>query len=99
MDWWITNQEDLNQLRRTINSSGALTPDIHAPVLDRIGGDLSARAKKLVAQQQEQLVDVCMSWGDQSKTSLTDPEHRREVVSWRLAERLHELGYQWPLGR
>lgn len=98
VDWWVTNQDDLNQLRRPVGSPGAFTPGIHAATLDRIGADLSARAKKLVAQQQKQLVDVYLAWGDQYKTSLADLEHRREVVSWRLAERLHELGYQWPLG-
>ena len=98
VDWWVINQEDLNQLRRPVDSPGALTPGIHAATLDRIGADLSARAKKLVAQQQKQLVDVYQAWGDQYKTSLADLEHRREVVSRRLAERLHELGYYWPLG-
>jgi type I restriction enzyme M protein len=98
VDWWITNQEDLNQLRGPVGSPGALTPGMHAATLDRIGADLAARAKKLVAQQQQQLVDIYRVWGDQYRTSLAELEHRREEVSFRLAVRLHELGYQWPIG-
>jgi type I restriction enzyme M protein len=98
VDWWVTNQGDLNQLRKPIGSPGKLAPDAHAATMDRIGTDLSARAKKLVAQQREHLVDVYRAWGDQYKASLVDLDRQREVVAKRLAERLHELGYQWPLG-
>jgi type I restriction enzyme M protein len=98
VDWWAANQDDLNQLRKPVGSPGALTPGMHAATIDKIGADLSARAKKLVAQQQEQLADVYRAWSDQYKTSLADLEHRRATASKRLAWRLHELGYQWPLG-
>lgn len=58
VDWWVSNQDALNQLRRSVGSRGALTPGIHAATLDRIGAGLSARAKKPVAQQQKQLADA-----------------------------------------
>ncbi|PSL53276.1 type I restriction enzyme M protein [Saccharothrix carnea] len=98
VDWWVTNQDDLNQLRRPVDSPSALTPGMRAATIDRIGADLSAQAKKLVTQQQKQLIDVYRAWGDQYKTSLADLERQREDLSKRLAVRLDELGYQWPLG-
>lgn len=96
VDWWITNQDELNLLRRPVGSPDTLTSGIRAATIDKIGADLSARAKKLVAQQQKQLVDLYQAWSDQYKTSLADLEHRRVQLSFRLAERLRELGYQWP---
>jgi type I restriction enzyme M protein len=98
VDWWVTNQEDLNQLRRPGSSPGALTPGEHAATIDRISGDLSVRARKLVAQQQNQLADVYRVWGDRYRTSLAELEHRRAEASSRLADRLHGLGHQWPRG-
>ncbi|WP_327643709.1 N-6 DNA methylase [Micromonospora zamorensis] len=98
VDWWTANQEDLNQLRRPDGGPGVLTPGTRAAVFNRIGKDLSARARKLVAQQQGQLVDVYRAWSDQYMTSLAELAHRQTKASNRLAERLHDLGYQWPRG-
>ena len=72
---------------------------MRAATIDRIRGDLSARAKRLVLQQQQQLVDVYLAWSDQYKTSLADLEHRQGEVSRRLARRLQGLGYLWPQGK
>lgn len=98
VDWWMANQEDLNQLRRPGGSPGALTLGTRTPVINRIREDLSARARRLVAQQQGQLVDVYRAWSDQYSTSLAELAHRQAEASNRLAERLHDLGYPWPRG-
>lgn len=92
-DWWASNRDDLNLLRRR----NASTPSLRGAAFDRIRSNLAARTRTLVAQELQQLIDAYRTWSDQYKTSLTDLELRREQVTRRLAERLDHLGYRWPI--
>jgi hypothetical protein len=49
----------------SVGSLSARAPGVYAPIFYRIGTDLVARAKKLVAQERNQLVDRYLAWGDQ----------------------------------
>ncbi|MEU8238527.1 N-6 DNA methylase [Actinoplanes missouriensis] len=93
LDWWVTNQDDLDRLRKPAGSRGAFPPNARATTVDRVRRDLAARAKRLMAQEQEQLADICQVWADRYKASLADLEDRRVEVSRRLTQRLHDLGY------
>ncbi|MFI6958223.1 N-6 DNA methylase [Nocardia sp. NPDC050408] len=95
-DWWITNQENLNQLHNRVDDSGTPASDAYTPILDTVGTDLVARARKLVARERNQLVDCYLTWGNQYSPSLKELEHRRVDASSRLAARMRNLGYQWP---
>ncbi|WP_174187415.1 N-6 DNA methylase [Nocardia barduliensis] len=96
IDWWTTNKEDLNQLRRPARSPNSHEEGMRSRIFDRIGADLVGRAKRLVAQERNQLVDIYLAFGDRYKTSLKQLEHRREQASSRLAAQLRRLGYEHP---
>ena len=93
VDWWHANRDDFEQLRRPAGDRGALARDERAAALDRIGADLTARARVLVAQQREELVAVYRAWSKTYRPSLAELEHRREAAAARLAAQLRELGY------
>ncbi|MBF6183323.1 HsdM family class I SAM-dependent methyltransferase [Nocardia otitidiscaviarum] len=91
IDWW---EENFDQLRRNDGSIGL--PDGAMRVLDRIGTDLIARAKRLVAEERNRLVDTYLAWGDRYMISFRQLESQRAQMSSRLAGHLMKLGYQWP---
>jgi len=97
VDWWVANREELEQLRRPAGDLGALAPGERAAALDRIGADLAARARVLVAHQREELVEVYRAWGETYRASLAELERRREAASARLSAQLRELGYPGKL--
>ncbi|WP_280267953.1 N-6 DNA methylase [Nocardia wallacei] len=96
-DWWKTNQEDLNQLRRPDNSTNSPKAQKYDAIYDRIGADLVARAKTLVAQERNHLVNTYLAWGYQYGTSLKKLETQRAETSARLTTHLRKLGYPWDL--
>ncbi|MET8800004.1 N-6 DNA methylase [Nocardia sp. NPDC004568] len=97
VDWWTANQNDLEQLSRPADSSSTCTSTSNASTIEKVGADLIDRAKRLISQNRNQLVELYLTWGDQYATSLALLEHRRELAATRLATRLQKLGYQWPL--
>lgn len=98
-DWWVSNQEDLDRLRSPDNSSNSPTAKKYQDRYDRIAADLLARAKRLVAQERNSLVDLYMAWGYRYNTSLKELEIRRAEVSSRLTKHLQKLGYSAELDR
>ncbi|WP_067670521.1 hypothetical protein [Nocardia miyunensis] len=92
-DWWVTNQEELNRLRSPDNSTNSPAAKKYEDLYDRIDADLLARAKKLVAQERNRLVNMYVAWGDRYNTSLEELEIRRAETSSRLIRHLRNLGY------
>ncbi|PXX59895.1 type I restriction enzyme M protein [Nocardia tenerifensis] len=95
-DWWVANRENITRLRYHNRQPGASTVDVSANILEIVGTDLVARARKLLAQERNQLIDCYLTWGSRYSPSLMELERRRADASSRLEGRMRTLGYQWP---